>query len=170
MKSILWQATLAGILLAAGPQAGFAHGNETHGGQAAVAEPGDDAEQMAWGIAGSPSKVSRTVEFSMDDAMRFTPGKLTVKEGETVRFKVANKGKLLHEFVIGTLDSNAEHAELMMRFPNMEHDEPYMAHVAPGETGEIVWHFNRAGQFQFACLIAGHYQAGMVGDLSVTAQ
>ena len=48
----------------------------------------------------------------------------------------------------------------MVKFPNMEHDEPYMAHVAPGKTGEIVWTFNRAGDFDFACLIAGHYQAG----------
>jgi uncharacterized cupredoxin-like copper-binding protein len=51
----------------------------------------------------------------------------------------------------------------------MEHDEPYMAHVGPGKTGEIVWTFNRAGDFDFACLIAGHYQAGMVGKVKVAA-
>ena len=170
MKSTALQAVLAGVFLLAGPLPGHTHGNEKHDGQAAVAEPGDDAEQMPWGIAGSPKKAGRTVEFSMGDEMRFTPGKLTVQQGETVRFKVTNNGKLMHEFVIGTLESNAEHAELMMRFPNMEHDEPYMTHVAPGETGEIVWHFNRAGEFQFACLIAGHYQAGMVGDLTVAAR
>jgi uncharacterized cupredoxin-like copper-binding protein len=56
----------------------------------------------------------------------------------------------------------------MIKFPTMEHDEPYMAHVAPGKTGEIIWTFNRAGQFEFACLIAGHYQAGMVGKIMVT--
>jgi uncharacterized cupredoxin-like copper-binding protein len=39
--------------------------------------------------------------------------------------------------------------------------------VAPGKTGEIVWTFNRAGQFDFACLIAGHYQAGMIGKITV---
>ena len=60
-----------------------------------------------------------------------------------------------------------EHAALMQKFPNMEHDEPYMAHVPPGKTGEIVWTFNRAGEFDFACLIAGHYQAGMVGKIVV---
>jgi uncharacterized cupredoxin-like copper-binding protein len=38
-----------------------------------------------------------------------------------------------------------EHAALMVKFPEMEHDEPYMAHVGPGKSGEIVWTFNLAG-------------------------
>ena len=66
-----------------------------------------------------------------------------------------------------TKAENAKHADLMVKFPNMEHDEPYMAHVPPGKTGEIVWTFNRAGEFEFACLIAGHYQGGMVGTIMV---
>ena len=44
-----------------------------------------------------------------------------------------------------------------------------MAHVPPGKTGEIVWTFNRAGEFEFACLIAGHYQGGMVGTIKVVS-
>jgi uncharacterized cupredoxin-like copper-binding protein len=101
--------------------------------------------------------------------MRFTPERIAVKLGETVRFVAKNHGKQMHEFVIGTQAENKKHAELMLKFPNMEHDEPYMAHVPPGKTGEIVWTFNRAGQFEFACLIAGHYQAGMVGTITVSA-
>lgn len=42
-----------------------------------------------------------------------------------------------------------------------------MAHVAPGQTGEIVWHFNRPGDFEFACLIPGHFEAGMVRRIRV---
>ena len=101
--------------------------------------------------------------------MRFSPGRLSVKQGETIRFVVRNSGALLHEFVIGTQAENAKHAELMLKCPGMEHDEPYMAHVNPGQTGEIVWTFNRAGTFEFACLIAGHFQAGMVGTITVAA-
>ena len=55
----------------------------------------------------------------------------------------------------------------MLKFPTMEHDEPYMAHVPPGKTGAIIWTFSKAGEFDFACLIAGHYQAGMVGKINV---
>jgi len=127
-------------------------------------------EQTDWGVAGDAANVVRTVDVSMGDDMQFQPGKLEVKQGETIRFRVKNTGKLLHEFVIGTQAENAKHAELMLKFPGMEHDEPYMAHVDPGKTGEIVWTFNKAGEFEFACLIAGHFQAGMVGTITVAAK
>jgi len=45
-----------------------------------------------------------------------------------------------------------------------------VAHVAPGETGEIIWKFNRKGRFHFACLVAGHYEAGMAGTITVTSR
>jgi len=42
-----------------------------------------------------------------------------------------------------------------------------MAHVDPGQTGKIVWHFNRPGNFEFACLVPGHFEASMVGRIRV---
>ncbi len=140
-----------------------AHGEKKHAATAPAI-----AEQTAWGIAGKPAQVARTITLDMTDTMRFTPYTLTVKEGETVRFVVRNTGRMLHEMVIGTPDELAKHAAMMAKFPNMEHDEAYMVHVDPGKTGEIVWHFNRAGSFEFACLIAGHFEAGMRGALAVT--
>jgi uncharacterized cupredoxin-like copper-binding protein len=124
-------------------------------------------EQKPWGIAGDAKRVKRSIAVGMTDDMRFTPDKIEVPQGETVRFTLKNNGKLMHEFVIGTKKELDEHAALMGKFPNMEHDEPYMAHVPPGKTGEVIWNFNRAGDFDFACLIAGHYQAGMVGTIKV---
>ena len=125
-------------------------------------------EQKDWGIAGEAKSAKRSIEVGMADTMRFTPERIELQQGETVRFVVRNTGKVMHEFVIGTKPENAKHAEMMVKFPNMEHDEPHMAHVPPGKTGEIVWTFNRAGAFEFACLIAGHYQSGMVGTIMVT--
>ena len=90
-----------------------------------------------------------------------------VAGGETVRFVVTNKGKFLHEMVIGDKKTLDGHAALMVKFPAMEHDEPYMAHVPSGKTKILVWTFNQPGAFEFACLIAGHYQAGMVGKINV---
>jgi uncharacterized cupredoxin-like copper-binding protein len=109
------------------------------------------------------------VTFTMTDNMRFNPDKLEVKQGETIRFVIKNGGQVMHEMVIGTKKDLDEHAALMMKFPTMEHEEPYMAHVGPGKTGEIIWTFNKPGTFDYACLIAGHYQAGMVGKLTVVA-
>ncbi len=124
-------------------------------------------EQKPWGIAGDAKAVTRTVEVRMGDDMRFKPDRLSVRQGETLRFVVRNEGRAMHEFVIGTKAELDAHAEMMKKHPGMEHDEPYMAHVAPGQRGEIVWTFNRAGSFDFACLIAGHYDAGMVGRITV---
>ena len=106
----------------------------------------------------------------MTDDMRFSPDRIEVRQGETLRLVLQNNGKLMHEFVIGTKKDLDEHAALMVRFPGMEHDEPYMAHVAPGKSGEVIWNFNRAGEFNFACLIAGHYSSGMVGKIKVAAK
>jgi uncharacterized cupredoxin-like copper-binding protein len=80
---------------------------------------------------------------------------------------VRNDGKIMHEMVIGTMKELKEHAELMKKFPGMEHDEPYMAHVAPSKRGEIVWQFTRAGEFFYACLIPGHLEAGMIAKITV---
>ena len=150
------------MLLSAAPA--LAHGDETHNKAAMRMK----MEQKEWGIGGNAKAVQRTIEVKMADDMRFTPGRIEVKEGETVRFRLSNTGKVLHEMVLGTAPVLAEHAALMKRFPNMEHDEPYMAHVPAGKTGEIVWTFNRSGEFDFACLIAGHFEAGMVGKIVVT--
>jgi len=146
----------------------FAHGKKEHNEAGSKASAVEDAEQMPWGIAGSPDKVDRTINVSMLDKMRFDPSVLNVKLGETIKFVVRNDGEVMHEFVLGTQQTNDTHAALMVKFPGMEHDAPYMAHVEPGKSGEIVWTFNVPGEFKFACLIAGHYQAGMVGAVSVS--
>jgi uncharacterized cupredoxin-like copper-binding protein len=146
-----------------------AHGDAAHTKPAATATPAQaKKEQKDWGIVGDAKAVQRTIHIGMSDSMRFTPDKIAVKQGETVKFVIANNGKVMHEFVIGTKKELDAHAATMVKFPAMEHDEPYMAHVAPGQTGEIVWTFNKRGEFDFACLIAGHYQAGMVGTIKVT--
>lgn len=123
--------------------------------------------ETAFGRTGDPKKVTRTMTVTMRDTMRFEPAHLTVREGDTVRLVVRNSGKVLHELVLGTEKELAEHAELMKKFPGMEHDEPYMAHVSSGKRGEIVWQFTEAGTFKFACLIPGHFEAGMVGTIRV---
>lgn len=152
------------LLALAIPVLSLAHGTEDHHKKKPSVIK---KEQKDWGIAGDAKAVKRTVSLNMTDNMRFTPDFVEVKEGETIRFVVKNSGKMLHELVIGTKKELDEHAALMLKFPNMEHDEPYMAHVDPGKSGEIIWRFNRAGDFEFACLIAGHYQAGMVGKIKV---
>lgn len=165
-KSPFVAAALLAAVLALPATPVLAHGPAGHGSHAGPVRK----EQKPWGIAGDAKAVRRTIEIRMNDQMRFVPDRIEVRRGETVRLVVHNDGRLMHEFVMGNKQELDAHAELMKKHPGMEHDEPYMAHVDPGKTGEIVWHFNRAGDFDFGCLIAGHYDAGMVGKIKVVTR
>ena len=154
--------SLAFLLTTSLAGAAFAHGDGHKAMHGPVVK-----EQKPWGIAGDAKAAHRTIEIAMGDDMRFKPDRIEVREGETVRFVVRNRGKVLHEMVIGTEQELREHAALMAKYPNMEHDEPYMSHVKPGARETMVWNFNRPGEFQFACLVAGHFEAGMKGTISV---
>ncbi len=156
----LLAAALAGLSLSSA----FAHSSHTHGSHAPA--PARVAE-TPYGQPGDPQKVSRTITVEMADTMRFSPATITVQRGETVRIRAVNKGKVLHELVLGTPEEIRKHWEAMKRQPNMAHDEPHMVHVDPGQRGELVWQFTRAGEFQFACLLPGHFEAGMVGKVVV---
>jgi uncharacterized cupredoxin-like copper-binding protein len=142
----------------------WGHG-DAHG--EAKADAPISAEQHPWGRQGDAKKATRTVRVTMSDRMRFDPSQLTLQRGETVTFVVHNAGKLMHEFVIGTPAALQEHAALMMKHPGMEHDEPFMAHVAPGKSQRITWTFNQAGDFLAGCLVAGQWDAGMKATLHV---
>ena len=160
-----WKANPLALTFALSAGFAFAHGDpnvEKH-------HPFDAAkvEETAFGRQGNPKKATRTIRIDMADTMRFSPAHFVVNRGETVRLVAANKGGLLHELVLGTPEDLRKHAELMKRFPEMEHDEVNMTHVRPGKAGEIVWQFTQPGEFQFACLIPGHFEAGMLGKVTV---
>ncbi len=138
---------------------------------AAWAGPGhtDKHGDSAIGKPGVAAKVTRTIHVDMTDDMRFHSSKIPVKQGETIRFVVKNSGKLKHEFVLGLEKELKAHYEEMKKHPEMEHDEPNMVSVAPGKTGEVIWHFTKARKVDFACLHPGHYTAGMKGQINVAS-
>ncbi|MEO9162233.1 MAG: cupredoxin family protein [Casimicrobiaceae bacterium] len=156
---------LAILTLFASP-AIHAHGDDTHTPATSGAMQ-QESEATSFGRAGDSGKVTRIVKIAMSDEIRFSPSRLVIKRGETIRFTVHNNGKLLHEMVLGTDDDLGKHAELMRKFPEMEHAEPQMVHVKPGQDGDMIWTFDKAGNFSFACLIPGHFEAGMRGTVVV---
>ena len=121
----------------------------------------------AFGQPGNPAKVSRSVAIDMNDAMRYAPAVVNVRRGETIRFVATNSGKVKHEIVLGTVKQLLDHATLMKKFPEMEHEDPNQLSVEPGKSGELVWQFTKMGTFDFACLQPGHYEAGMHGTIVV---
>jgi uncharacterized cupredoxin-like copper-binding protein len=142
-----------------------------HGSAEKKAEkkPAQAVEEKSFGRPGDPKKVTHTITIDMNDEMEYLPNGLRLKAGDTVRFIVRNSGRAMHELVLGTMDELKAHAELMRKHPGMEHDEPYMAHVAPGKTQTIVWQFTKPGAFYYGCLVPGHFEAGMVGIVRVRA-
>lgn len=139
--------------------AAFAHGASAHGSFAA-GDPGD------------PKKPARTVELKMAEGsgtMAYTPNRIEVKKGEQIRFIITNTGELAHEFLLDSIEHNAHHKIEMQKNPEMEHDDPNGKRLEPKKTSEILWKFDKVGTFEFACLIPGHYEAGMHGIVIVTA-
>jgi len=154
----------AGIALAGGTSA---HGDMGHGKKTSKSAGGHGT---AVGVPGRPGDVTRTVEVEMIDAMRYRPDHIRVRRGETIRFIVRNTGRLRHEMVLDTLEELKEHAALMRKSPGMKHADPNAVSVPPGETGELIWRFTRAGTVPFACLEPGHFEAGMTGEIAVGRQ
>jgi uncharacterized cupredoxin-like copper-binding protein len=128
---------------------------------------GQDHHESATGRPGDPENVSRTIEVAMSDSMRFTPDQFTVSAGETIQFAVRNDGQIPHEFVIGSMSEMMEHAKMMRTMPTMNHAEANMLTLGSGENGNITWKFDKAGTVDFACLIPGHFEAGMKGSVTV---
>ncbi|WP_020559377.1 cupredoxin domain-containing protein [Thiofilum flexile] len=136
--------------------AGHDHSTHDHGKQPTViGKPGD------------LKKVDRVVTVTMNDKMRYEPSAVTIKEGETIRFMVENKGTVKHELTLGDAASLKEHAAQMLKTPDMQHNDPNLVSLEPGAKGEIIWQFTKAGTVDFACLQPGHFEAGMRGAVTV---
>lgn len=147
------------VLVAISSTSAWSHGAAGH----------DDEATSAIGEPGEVSQATRTVKVEMSDNMRFTPANFTAKQGETVHFVVHNGGQLKHEFVLGTQKALLEHYEYMKKNPEMEHADPNMITVAPGQSGEVTWRFTKAGTVAIGCLQPGHYDAGMKGSVRVAS-
>lgn len=123
---------------------------------------------FSFGEPGRTSQVTETIHIRALDTMRFSPSRVHVAPGATVRFVVTDAGHLEHEFVIGNAREQAEHEREMEAHPNMPMHDPNGVSLKPGETRSIIWHFpDRAMVLEYACHEPGHFAAGMVGRIVV---
>lgn len=150
-----WLVSIAPVAIAGPGQPGHSHSH----GEYSAGQPGD------------PKKPARIVLVTMretdDGKMIYVPDRVDVKRGEQIRFIVTNAGAIPHEFTLASVEDNLKHAEEMKKNPEMEHDDPNSKTVQPKKKAEIVWRFSKAGTFEFACLIPGHREAGMIGTVGV---
>jgi uncharacterized cupredoxin-like copper-binding protein len=134
------------------------------------AHEGHQHAAFSAGEPGDPKKSARTIKVRMLEGsgkMSFEPALIQVRRGEQIRFVVQNDGEEDHEFILATIEENRKHGELMKKFPEMEHDDPNAKRVLPYANKELLWKFTKRGEFEFACLIPGHYEKGMFGKVIV---
>jgi uncharacterized cupredoxin-like copper-binding protein len=172
MKRIIGLSAAALLALAAAASApelmttaASAHG-DAHAGHAG----GHAARSFDAGELGDATKPYRTIEIVMregDGSMSFVPDRVEARKGEQIKFVIRNEGKLDHELLIDSFANNQKHKAEMEKHPEMTHEEPNGARLKPSARRELIWRFTKAGTFEFACLIPGHYEAGMKGVIQV---
>jgi uncharacterized cupredoxin-like copper-binding protein len=151
----------------------WAAGGHAHGEAGSVSKMAHGEEKTSTALT-----VSRSINIDMNDTMRFSPDQLAVDAGEAIKLVVRNSGKLPHEMVLGSEDALKVHAAEMQQASAQKsghtdsHDHNSSSNilalsVQPGETKEWVIRFDKAQNLQIACLIPGHFDAGMIGQLTV---
>lgn len=158
------------ILAAAGLAAVFASGGAFgHGGHLGAHPFGatGDPRAVSFGRPGDLAKVSRVIAVEMDDRECRLQKEIRIRQGDTLRFEVGNKGTRMHELVLGTSHELKAHADAAPETPEAEHEEPYILHVEPGKRRSLVWRFTRVDLLGYGCLIHGSGQTAMSGRILV---
>lgn len=146
---------------------GHSHGNDHGDAHAHDSGAGHGPDAVPSALV-----VSRSIDVRMDDQMRFTPANIDVRAGETIRFVVHNAGHTTHEMVLGSDAEIQAHAQAMQQGQAHQdghsHGTGAAITVPAGQKGELVVKFDQATTLQMACLIPGHYEAGMRGTIKVS--
>ncbi len=85
----------------------------------------------------------------------FEPKLLELRAGEPTRIQLVNQGKVEHALVVAEPSGKGDWIHL---------------HAAPGTTDAGTFQIDVPGRYKLLCTIAGHTEAGMVGELVVTAR
>lgn len=172
--NFLLQTGFAALLVATTATAVLSAEGHNHGDGSKAAKDSHHAHEgthghgeSAAGKPGNPKQISRTIKITALD-IKYDKPEIRVKAGETIEFIVTNTGKLRHEFSIGDMDQQRQHAEMMKQMPDMVHEDANTLTLERGETKILVWQFTRTGSLEVACHIPGHYEAGMKSKVNVT--
>lgn len=133
----------------------------------AAAANGDMFSAGEPGDAQTSTRIASVTVRDADGTLVFEPALVKVQLDEQVRFVVTNAGQLDHEFFLGSADEILEHKDMMKNMPDMEQNDANVIRLRPGQTKELVWHFTKRGNFEYACLLPGHLEAGMLGKVTV---
>ena len=122
-----------------------------------AANVGSGPDPGSPGFVAGTTSAPRVVRVIANDALRFYPDVVVVKEGETITFAVTTMGMTSHEFMVGPAADVATHKEAT----------PEIADIGMMQTKSLTYTFTGPGPFAFACHEPGHYEAGMIGTIVV---
>ncbi len=119
------------------------------------------AAAMAFGGAGGDAlpTVVLTAHHS-----KFTPARIAVERGTTVRFVVRNDDPIAHEVIVGPAEVHERHEKGTESY---HPPRPGEVTVAAGEEAETTYTFDAAGVVVFGCHLPGHWAYGMHGEVEV---
>ena len=108
---------------------------------------------------------STEINVDMTD-FAFTPNQYRVLAGQQITLNVQHDGTVEHDFIIMKYDTTVgEHFD--------EEDQPniyWQIKVQPGQSETLTFTApEQPGTYQIVCGMAGHVEAGMVGQLEVVA-
>ena len=116
----------------------------------------------------------RVFEITLDaEEWLFEPSVLEVPVGHRVELSLVNHGMVEHDVeVVGVPVEGIEVVDAVGRHERLgggHHDVGVVAaHAEPGTSATVVFTATEVGEYDFACTIPGHKEAGMVGKLVVT--
>jgi uncharacterized cupredoxin-like copper-binding protein len=106
----------------------------------------------------------RTIELRVRHS-RFSPSRVSVPEGTTVRFVVHNDDPIPHELIVGDDDVHLRHEQGTEAW---HPPRPGEVSVKAGALASTTFTFTATGETEFACHLPGHYAYGMKGVVTVS--
>jgi uncharacterized cupredoxin-like copper-binding protein len=105
-------------------------------------------------LAAVDAAAKSTIAVASGDFL-FEPKILELRAGEPTRIELVNQGKVEHALVVSE--------------PSGKRDWIHL-HAAPGATDAGTFQIDVPGRYKLLCTVAGHTEAGMVGELVVKAR
>jgi uncharacterized cupredoxin-like copper-binding protein len=127
--------------------AGAACGGGAHTGGVANAEP------------------TVVIDVSLKN-LRFTPNRMEVAAGQTVRINVTNMDGTEHDMLVDGLRIEKVGAATGGHHAGATADM-LVVHTMANENGSITFRTEQKGTYHFYCTLPGHKDAGMVGEMTV---
>lgn len=137
-------------------------------------------------ITAATASLSKTVEITGQDTLRFSPETVTVQPGEQVTIKLVNTSRLpatvmSHNLIVLTQDANATRVNQAAQRAGRGHDympqnmdDAILAHtelIAGGESDTVTFTApEQPGTHKYICTFPNHFASRMTGTLIVESK